>query len=169
MAGVTEIFLNGLNSSFQISHQLQHTKFCFCWMATNTHVFGGPFALANDVHLSTVTYSTHLLQLLYVAVFRPFKKALDGTCAEFMRTNAQACINRYDLSWILKNAWYEAMKPSNSIAGFRTAGSQPLHGPWKSSRLPVLNPFSTYFYHLLIQIVFIAKFNHVSKCTVVLL
>ena len=85
------------------------------------------FALANDVHLLCLpSHTTHLLQPLDVAVFGPFKKALDGMCAKFMRTNPQARITRYDLSGILKNAWYEAMKPSNFLAGFRTTGIQPL-------------------------------------------
>ena len=43
-----------------------------------------------------------------------------------MRANPQARITRYDLSGLLKNAWYEAMKPSNFLAGFRTTGIQPL-------------------------------------------
>ena len=46
--------------------------------------------------------------------------------AKFMSTNPQARIIRYGLSWILKNAWYEAMKPSNFLAGLRTTEIQPL-------------------------------------------
>ena len=78
------------------------------------------FALAKDDHLlCLLSHTMHLLQPLDVAVFKPFKKALDGMCVKLMRASPQAHItNMTYQARILKNAWYEVLKPSNVLAGF---------------------------------------------------
>ena len=96
-------------------------------------------------------HSSHLLQPLDVAVFKPLKTHFNEACRKFLQSNPGRVITIYDISQLVGEAWPQALTPVNLISGFSNSGIYPLN-PAKitlenlapSQKLPihwqVLNP-----------------------------
>jgi hypothetical protein len=76
-------------------------------------------------------HTTHILQVADVAVFRPFKEAWKGQCAQRRRekrrssTRGDSGIHQTDIIPMAMAAWDRAMTSSNVISGFRRTGIFP--------------------------------------------
>ena len=96
-------------------------------------------------------HSSHLLQPLDVAVFKPLKTHFNEACRKFLQSNPGRVITIYDISQLVGEAWPQALTLVNLISGFSNSGIYPLN-PAKitleklapSQKLPihwqVLNP-----------------------------
>jgi len=82
----------------------------------------------NDVVLLCLpSHTTSALQPLDVSVFGPFKKYYYAETNNFIRTNPQKKLNRYNLGQLIARAWIRATTPANAISGFRGSGIYPVN------------------------------------------
>jgi len=82
----------------------------------------------NDVVLLCLpSHTTSALQPLDVSVFGPFKKYYYAETNNFIRTNPQKKLNRYNSGQLIARAWIRATIPANAISGFRGSGIYPVN------------------------------------------
>ena len=72
-------------------------------------------------------HSSHLLQPLDVAVFKPLKTHFNEACRKFLQSNPGRVITIYDISQLVGEAWPQALTPVNLISGFSNSGIYPLN------------------------------------------
>ena len=92
------------------------------------------YAKANEINILLLpSHTTHLLQVVDVAVFRPFKRYQRQECERIRIAKRRSCapadmgVKRSDLLPAALAAWTHVAKPENVIAGFRTAGICPFN------------------------------------------
>ena len=79
--------------------------------------------------------STHLIQPLDIAVFKPFKTILKRQMDAYMIENACTAFSKKDSIAILLKAWIEGIiKKENIISGFESSGLWPLSFPKMKNR-----------------------------------
>lgn len=82
----------------------------------------------NDVILLCLpSHTTSALQPLDVSVFGPFKKYYYAETNNFIRTNPQKKLNRYNSGQLIARAWIRATTSANAISGFRGSGIYPVN------------------------------------------
>ncbi|GBP53939.1 hypothetical protein EVAR_96617_1 [Eumeta japonica] len=82
----------------------------------------------NDVILLCLpSHTTSALQPLDISVFGPFKKYYYAETNNFIRTNPQKKLNRYNSGQLIARAWIRATTPANAISGFRGSGIYPIN------------------------------------------
>lgn len=79
------------------------------------------------VLLCLPSHTTSALQPLDISVFGPFKKYYYGETNNFMRTNPQKKMNRYNSGQLIAKAWIRAATAANAISGFRGSGIYPVN------------------------------------------
>ena len=84
-------------------------------------------AVQNDVILLCLpSHTTHFLQPLDRAFFKPLKTYFKNACDEFIRANPQKKIERRHFGALLATAWARAATSQTGASGFSTTGIFPL-------------------------------------------
>jgi hypothetical protein len=80
--------------------------------------------------------STHLIQPLDIAVFKPFKTILKRQMDSFMIENSVTSFSKKEAIQIASRSWMEGVveKKSNIVAGFKAGGIWPISFPTMQSR-----------------------------------
>lgn len=85
--------------------------------------------------------ATHLFQPLDVAVFRPFKGAVQQALQHRLASTAETRLSKGEAITIACNAFKDAIieRPDNAISGFACTGLFPLSLPLLRQRLAVFS------------------------------
>nr|CAI5825311.1 unnamed protein product [Callosobruchus analis] len=96
--------------------------------ALHTEVKNINFCKENGIILLTFPpHCTHKLQPMDRAIFGPFKKAVNTTCDNWMRSHPGKVMTIYDIPGIVKTSFDIAITVKNVTAGFQATGIWPLN------------------------------------------
>jgi hypothetical protein len=104
----------------------------------NSHVTLGVILKANDAGLDMVTlpsHTSHEIQPLDVAVFKPFKTAFRAYIDVWSMTHKGQKTMKEDLAQWVSLALKKAMTPSNIKVGFRCTGIWPLNNTAMTNKM----------------------------------
>jgi hypothetical protein len=79
----------------------------------------------NCIMLCLPPHTTHESQPLDVGVFAPLKVQWSRCCHDFYQRNPGRIVTKFNFCGLFSKAWYQAVTPSNIIAGFHKAGVYP--------------------------------------------
>lgn len=86
------------------------------------------FALENKIVLFVLPpHTSHILQPLDVAVFKPLKTHFHNECHKLMRKTPGEVITRYHITRLISTAYMKAFTPENLTSSFRKTGIFPLN------------------------------------------
>lgn len=86
------------------------------------------FATKNNVvFLSIPPHTSHKLQPLDVAIYRPIKKFFEIEVNSFQKQHPGRIINQYDIRRLFTAAYFKGAVPANAISGFRASGIYPFN------------------------------------------
>lgn len=82
-----------------------------------------PGGIAAGMCVVALKATTHI----DVSVFGPLKTFFNHETNQFMRTNPNKKISRYNTGTLIRNAWIRAATPANALGGLRGSGIYPLN------------------------------------------
>ena len=72
-------------------------------------------------------HTTHECQPLDVGLFGPLKRHWQQACHSFYQKSTTQVISKYNFCQVFKDAWLNAVVPTNVCAGFKKAGVYPFN------------------------------------------
>jgi len=72
-----------------------------------------------------VPHTTHAMQPLDTAVYRPLKTHRQDVCHEYLQENPGRVITKYQFNEMFSKAWLKALSPESIISGFKVCGVYP--------------------------------------------
>ena len=70
-------------------------------------------------------HTSHILQPMDIACFKPFKTFYYQECQKHLRNNPGMAITRYDIAQIASRAYSKGLSSDNLVSAFRKAGICP--------------------------------------------
>jgi len=79
------------------------------------------------IMLTLVIHTTHAMQPLDRAVYRPFETHWQDVCHEYLQENPGRVITKCQFNKVFSKAWLKALSPESIISGFKVCGVYPFN------------------------------------------